>query len=220
LGALRRLSFLEGKLPQTSFPDMILPDLFISNQLAAENPMVLRHLHVTHVVRVVPGFWRDKPAAIELMHVRVLDTSDVKLIAYFSKVCAFIDKARGVNGIGDGTSISGSSGGSGSSSSGSDSSGSDSSRINSEGVVLVHCQMGVSRSAAIVIAYVMHHLRLSLKESCVLMKGLHPCRPNSGFMEQLREWESSLGLQRPSEARPCLPLVEENKTDHNLNDNT
>ncbi|KAL1146284.1 hypothetical protein V6Z11_A11G362000 [Gossypium hirsutum] len=63
-------------------------------------------------------------------------------------------------------------------------------RSRKEGSVLVHCFAGVSRSAAIIMAYLMRTERLSqedalesLKQSCEFV-----C-PNDGFLEQLKMFE-------------------------------
>ena len=48
--------------------------------------------------------------------------------------------------------------------------------------VLVHCAMGVSRSATIVIAYLMHKERISLMDAFRKVKDRRPCiEPNRGF---------------------------------------
>eukprot|EP00795_Rhopilema_esculentum_P013504 gene13504-4384_t len=59
--------------------------------------------------------------------------------------------------------------------------------------VLVHCQGGVSRSAAITIAYLMYHLNLSLKDAYKFVKDKRSCvAPNLNFMGQLMEFEKQL----------------------------
>jgi len=60
-----------------------------------------------------------------------------------------------------------------------------------EGGVLVHCNQGVSRSATVVIAYIMKHEKLPLEEAYNLTKKAKPdIKPNPGFMEQLKLYES------------------------------
>lgn len=56
--------------------------------------------------------------------------------------------------------------------------------------VLVHCVAGVSRSATIVIAYLMKHRRMNLREAFNYCYNLRPViRPNNGFMLQLINYE-------------------------------
>lgn len=59
-----------------------------------------------------------------------------------------------------------------------------------DGVVLVHCNAGVSRAAAIVIGFLMTSEEISLASAFSLVKNARPsvC-PNAGFMEQLRIYE-------------------------------
>ncbi|KAM6174517.1 dual specificity protein phosphatase 19 [Erethizon dorsatum] len=59
-----------------------------------------------------------------------------------------------------------------------------------DGVVLVHCNAGVSRAAAIVIGFLMNSEEISFSSAFTLVKNARPsiC-PNSGFMEQLRTYQ-------------------------------
>ncbi|KAF7461453.1 Hypothetical predicted protein [Marmota monax] len=61
-----------------------------------------------------------------------------------------------------------------------------------DGVVLVHCNAGVSRAAAIVIGFLMNSEEISFTSAFALVKNARPsiC-PNSGFMEQLRTYQES-----------------------------
>eukprot|EP00906_Rhabdomonas_costata_P019326 RCo028234 len=61
------------------------------------------------------------------------------------------------------------------------------------GVVFVHCMQGKSRSASLVIAYVMRAYGMSLDDALAKVQELRSCvQPNSGFMKQLREFELTL----------------------------
>lgn len=58
------------------------------------------------------------------------------------------------------------------------------------GNVLVHCTMGVSRSATVVIAFIMRECRVRMAEAYKCLEDVRPyINPNPGFMLQLREWE-------------------------------
>lgn len=59
-----------------------------------------------------------------------------------------------------------------------------------DGVVLVHCNAGVSRAAAVVIGFLMNSERLSFARAFSLVKNARPVAcPNPGFMEQLHKYQ-------------------------------
>lgn len=56
--------------------------------------------------------------------------------------------------------------------------------------VLVHCAAGVSRSASIVIGYLMLTEKLSYEDAFTIVKNKRPCiKPNCGFAKQLKSLE-------------------------------
>lgn len=59
--------------------------------------------------------------------------------------------------------------------------------------VLVHCKMGVSRSAATVLAYAMKQYGWSLEQALLHVQELRPIvRPNPGFLRQLQTYQGIL----------------------------
>nr|XP_033800698.1 dual specificity protein phosphatase 19 [Geotrypetes seraphini]XP_033800700.1 dual specificity protein phosphatase 19 [Geotrypetes seraphini]XP_033800701.1 dual specificity protein phosphatase 19 [Geotrypetes seraphini]XP_033800702.1 dual specificity protein phosphatase 19 [Geotrypetes seraphini]XP_033800703.1 dual specificity protein phosphatase 19 [Geotrypetes seraphini]XP_033800704.1 dual specificity protein phosphatase 19 [Geotrypetes seraphini]XP_033800705.1 dual specificity protein p len=59
-----------------------------------------------------------------------------------------------------------------------------------DGVVLVHCNAGVSRAASVVIGFLMHTEEFSFAEAFSLVKNARPAIcPNPGFMEQLCKYQ-------------------------------
>lgn len=59
--------------------------------------------------------------------------------------------------------------------------------------VLVHCAWGISRSASVVLAYLMKHHNLSLSDSIKHLRSKRSIiKPNRGFMQFLRQYENQL----------------------------
>jgi hypothetical protein len=65
--------------------------------------------------------------------------------------------------------------------------------LSGDGKVLVHCLEGVSRSCAVVIAYLMWRERLDYKEAQRHVQCIRPvCQPNVGFVCQLLDFQNRL----------------------------
>ena len=61
------------------------------------------------------------------------------------------------------------------------------------GSVLVHCYYGVSRSAAIVLGYLMERENMFLDDSLKYLRIIRPqVKPNDGFLKQLKRFEEGL----------------------------
>lgn len=59
--------------------------------------------------------------------------------------------------------------------------------------MLVHCKMGVSRSAATVVAYAMKQYGWNLEQALRHVQELRPiARPNPGFLRQLQTYQGIL----------------------------
>ena len=59
--------------------------------------------------------------------------------------------------------------------------------------VLVHCHMGISRSASLVLAYLMRKFGVSLDEAYQHTVGIRDTiEPNSTFWKQLQRYEKDL----------------------------
>jgi protein-tyrosine phosphatase len=71
------------------------------------------------------------------------------------------------------------------------------------GRILIHCYQGISRSAAVCIAFLICDNLLSLEEGLNLVRSVRPqASPNSGFMtalKQLEQRKSSLCMSQPKQ---------------------
>ncbi|KAM8806446.1 DS13B phosphatase, partial [Eudromia elegans] len=70
-----------------------------------------------------------------------------------------------------------------------------------KGKVLVHCAMGISRSATLVLAFLMICEELPLADAIRTVRAHRGVCPNSGFLRQLWELDLQLGRERQGRAR-------------------
>ncbi|XP_049778016.1 dual specificity protein phosphatase 19 [Schistocerca cancellata] len=63
----------------------------------------------------------------------------------------------------------------------------------SNGCVFIHCNAGISRSATVVIAYLIKECGMTFTEAFAYLKERREAiRPNDGFIKQLKQYENSL----------------------------
>ena len=134
---------------------------------------VLAEQEVDDVLREQP--LNDVPG-IRMMWIRAPDRASTDLLSFFEHTCAFLDRHFGDEG-------------------------SSSEALSSDGPstgssALIHCVMGVSRSAAVAAAFLMHLQRPEPDETIRVLSRLRACRgavrPNAGFTRQLDQWQLHL----------------------------
>lgn len=64
--------------------------------------------------------------------------------------------------------------------------------LQSKGKVLVHCQQGLSRSATLVLAFLVTNRHVTLEEAVSMVRKHRPVRPNDGFLKQLCDLNNQL----------------------------
>nr|ACO12153.1 Dual specificity protein phosphatase 3 [Lepeophtheirus salmonis] len=64
--------------------------------------------------------------------------------------------------------------------------------IQNRGVILVHCVAGISRSASMVLAYLIIKKKMTLEEAINTVKKKRSIAPNEGFLEQLIELNDTI----------------------------
>lgn len=163
------------------------PDLFIGSQDAAHNlkgmsvsknssgdeqehhfPGLL-NLGITHLVNAFSDERPFEHLGFKYLNVPLLDLPDVLLTSALEKSLAFVHSALSVgNGVG-----------------------------NPPSKVLVHCNAGISRSATIIIAYLIIHRGKSYEEALPAVRKNRPsAKPNSGFEAQLRNLDGQFRKDR------------------------
>ncbi|KAJ4351846.1 uncharacterized protein N0V89_007190 [Didymosphaeria variabile] len=84
--------------------------------------------------------------------------------------------------------------------------------LQGNGGVFVHCAMGKSRSAAVVVAFLMWEFGVGVEEGLRWVEEGRPvCEPNPGFKEQLRVWEKMLKEQDGVKRQDIYQAFEKNR---------
>ena len=73
--------------------------------------------------------------------------------------------------------------------------------LREDGAVIIHCAMGVSRSATVACAYLMNKFSLSPEEALGMIRKARPlANPNEGFQEQLKVYHRMLKASSEADA--------------------
>eukprot|EP01084_Bolivina_argentea_P312142 540385_1 len=152
-----------------TYPNMILfNELFLGDGMMAENKDIMNDLGITHIVNVTKmDFMLDNEVKKRIKYLKLsIDDTTMdadKMSTYFDSAAKFMDDAL-INNNKDG-----------------------------KNKVFVHCMAGVSRSASIVISYLMKSRKYTLCDAYIHTK---KCRqrigPNAGFRTRLIEYEKKL----------------------------
>ncbi|ETN40250.1 uncharacterized protein HMPREF1541_04526 [Cyphellophora europaea CBS 101466] len=172
-------------------------NLYIGGFIALRRPKALQNCHITHIVSVMDWKFEEDNAltrGFQHLHIPVDDVEDENLLRYFPQAVDFIHKGlkhwqpdKPINNV---TDLS-----------------SGSEDVHQGSGVLIHCAMGKSRSATVLLAYLLWLSRQSRSTSptdndndgvalppeplsvidalTLLRRGRPIAEPNEGFMDQL-----------------------------------
>ena len=133
----------------------------------------LQELGITHILNAAHGkkFYHVQTgpdyyrgSGIIYHGIPAMDMFTFKLDRFFDEACDFIAKAVGRKSSG---------------------------KLN--GKIFVHCKEGVSRSASLVLAYLVRDQEMELKDAVRLVRSKREITPNEGFLQQLIDYSCTLG---------------------------
>ena len=140
---------------------------------SALNKKQLQTLGITHLLNAAQGTKfchvntgpEDYSESGIIFHgVPARDSFQFKLNRYFDEACDFIGKAVGTKKSGK-----------------------------LDGRIFVHCREGVSRSASLVLAYLVRDQEMQLTDAVKLVRSKREILPNEGFLLQLIDFSLKLG---------------------------
>ncbi|KAF6108358.1 dual specificity phosphatase 13 [Phyllostomus discolor] len=171
LSSLQRLLWAR-RAATLSHVNEVWPNLFLGDAHAARDRSKLTQLGITHVVNVAAGKFQVDTGA-KFYHGMPLEYYGIEAEdnPFFDLSVYFLPVARYIR-----TALS-----------------------VPQGRVLVHCAMGVSRSATVVLAFLMIYENLTLVEAIQTVQAHRDICPNSGFLRQLQVLDNR--LRRETERR-------------------
>jgi dual specificity phosphatase 12 len=189
----------------------VAPNLFVGNVASSMNRNVLRHHNITAIVSLLDGPYSkwDSPKNRQIVpqecHIFVpcLDTSTMDVLCLLDGTCDSINLQLDRHGSlrSPSSIISGQFDLDTASTIESDYSARESN-------VLIHCRLGMSRSASVTIAYLMRQRELGLDVIIAEVRARRKVKPRGNFMDQLKFGKlSNINYRRTTKNEsPRLPI--------------
>ncbi|NWV22569.1 DS13B phosphatase, partial [Origma solitaria] len=167
LSDLQRLLWLRGG--SDNHVDQVWPNIYLGDAWAARSKTTLQSLNITHILNAADGPYSINTGARYYADLQI-EYYGVEAFddPSFDLSVFFYDAA---NFIGKALNSSG-------------------------GKVFVHCAMGVSRSATLVLAFLMIHENMTLVDALKTVSAQRNICPNPGFLGQLRDLDIKLNEER------------------------
>nr|XP_010961440.1 dual specificity protein phosphatase 13 isoform X1 [Camelus bactrianus] len=167
LASLQRLLWVR-RAAMLSHINEVWPNLFLGDAYAARDKYKLTQLGITHIVNVAAGKFQVDTGA-KFYRGMPVDYYGIEADdnPFFNLSVYFLPVARYIR-----TALS-----------------------VPRGRVLVHCAMGVSRSATVVLAFLMICENMTLVEAIQTVQAHRDICPNSGFLQQLQVLDNRLGRE-------------------------
>ena len=152
--------------------DKIILMFLIFSSIALDEAK-LQRLKVTHVLNAAYGQKKFMhvntgpdyyKSGIIYQGIQATDIAGFKIMPYFDESCDFIAQAIGSK-----------------------------ESEKKDGKILVHCREGVSRSATLVLAYLIKYQDMSLKDALTHVRSKREISPNAGFLKQLIQFSTKFG---------------------------
>lgn len=153
---------------RTATPSVIEPRLLLGNGASAKDPDILHRHRITHIVNATHNLQNHHEHDRALRYLRV-PVDDALNADLLQHLDAAVDWIE--TALAD---------------------------PYSQDAVLVHCQQGVSRSASVVLAFLMRARGHSLQSAMDYVHARRFIRPNEAFLEQLAKYEAKLRNPSPS----------------------
>lgn len=162
----------------------VVPGLFLGNVMATQKRAMLEENHINAIVSLTDAGWvwwrtTTRNAGIpEHRHkwIQCADSSTQDLLVHMSDICDFIDQMASPAlsslsslPVDDKHTMNDASG--------------------APPAILIHCDLGISRSPTIIVAYLMRKLRLHRQDVLDFVQTKQRIKPSANLTRQLEVWE-------------------------------